>query len=244
MKNIYACSDLHGNYTLWTYIKNYLKKEDTLIFLGDAIDRGPDGLKILYEIKDRPNTIYLCGNHEDMMKKVIDKIKNSIITEKTYYMYDSDFMLWMQNGGKITLNQIMKMNKEKLLSLSSYLSTLKTNYYFANSKNQQIVLSHAGGDPSTIQKPEFRKDNIWNRSHIDQPWPLNPKYANTILVHGHTPVQHLLHDWDICYPEIFTYCDGHKIDIDLGSYVSKAAALLDLNTLKAIYFKEENNKNE
>ena len=88
MQNIYACSDLHGNYNLWKSIKNYLKNEDTLIFLGDAIDRGSDGLKILYEIMRRPNTIYLCGNHEYMMSKAIRKIKDSIETGETYYIYD------------------------------------------------------------------------------------------------------------------------------------------------------------
>lgn len=44
-------------------------------------------------------------------------------------------------------------------------------------------------------------------------------------------------------PEIIKYCDGHKIDIDLGSVNSKRTALLDLDTLEPIYF-DEDVKNE
>ena len=40
----YACSDLHGNWELWAEIKKFLKPDDTLYYLGDATDRGPDGL--------------------------------------------------------------------------------------------------------------------------------------------------------------------------------------------------------
>ena len=130
MQNIYACSDLHGKYNLWKSIKNYLKNEDTLIFLGDAIDRGPDGLKILYEIMKKPNTIYLCGNHEDMMSKAIRKIKDSIETGETYYIYDNDFMLWIQNGGNTTLDEVMKLNEKGLISLMYNIKHIKGNNEF------------------------------------------------------------------------------------------------------------------
>ena len=37
-------------------------------------------------------------------------------------------------------------------------------------------------------------------------------------------------------PEIVNYCNGHKYDIDLCSCATNKVALLDLNTLKPIYF--------
>ena len=40
----YVTTDLHGNGLLWRKIKEKLNIDDTLYFLGDAIDRGPDGL--------------------------------------------------------------------------------------------------------------------------------------------------------------------------------------------------------
>ena len=44
-----------------------LRPEDTLYILGDTIDRGPDGIKILRQLMDMPNAKMILGNHEYMM---------------------------------------------------------------------------------------------------------------------------------------------------------------------------------
>ena len=63
---IYAMSDLHGCYD--KYIKMLEKinfsDSDTLYILGDIVDRGPDGIKILLDIYNRKNVIALRGNHD------------------------------------------------------------------------------------------------------------------------------------------------------------------------------------
>jgi len=53
-------------------------------------------------------------------------------------------------------------------------------------------------------------------------------------VHGHTPVQYVMQDEK--YEEILKYCNNHKIDIDMGTYVSNITVLLDLDTFEPIYF--------
>ena len=45
---------------------------DVLYVIGDAIDRGPDGIKILEYIKDHKNMDLLIGNHEFMMLNAVD----------------------------------------------------------------------------------------------------------------------------------------------------------------------------
>ena len=64
---VWVTTDLHGNYMLWEQIKNFLKEDDTLIFLGDAVDRGDRGFEIFMEMLDNPQVVFLKGNHEDMM---------------------------------------------------------------------------------------------------------------------------------------------------------------------------------
>ena len=63
---IYAMSDLHGCYD--KYIKMLEKinfsDNDTLYILGDIVDRGPDGIKILQDIMQRINVVALMGNHD------------------------------------------------------------------------------------------------------------------------------------------------------------------------------------
>ena len=56
----YACSDLHGNWELWTEIKKFLKPDDTLYYLGDATDRGPDGWAILKEMLNDSRINYIA----------------------------------------------------------------------------------------------------------------------------------------------------------------------------------------
>ena len=62
----YAVSDIHGCYDKYIQLLRRLglKDSDTLYVLGDMIDRGPDGLKILRDISMRPNVVPFLGNHE------------------------------------------------------------------------------------------------------------------------------------------------------------------------------------
>ena len=48
----YVISDIHGQYDTFMRMLKQIKfcEEDTLYILGDAIDRGPDGIKILKAI--------------------------------------------------------------------------------------------------------------------------------------------------------------------------------------------------
>ena len=72
----YAIGDIHGQCTmlrdmLETLRQRPLNEEDTLVFLGDYIDRGEDSrgcIDILIALKqEHKNVIFLRGNHEQMM---------------------------------------------------------------------------------------------------------------------------------------------------------------------------------
>ena len=55
----YAVSDIHGCYDKYIQLLRRfdLRPTDTLYVLGDMIDRGPDGLKILLDMSMRPNIV-------------------------------------------------------------------------------------------------------------------------------------------------------------------------------------------
>ncbi len=69
-KNVIFVGDTHGDLEAsQKIIKNYLKPDNKIVFLGDYVDRGPqskENLDYLLEQKEKfPNQIYLCGgNHE------------------------------------------------------------------------------------------------------------------------------------------------------------------------------------
>ena len=80
---IYVMSDLHGCYDKYINMleKINFKYDDTLYILGDVIDRGDDGIKILSDMMKRHNIVTLLGNHEYMAYKVLSRL-NVEITEE------------------------------------------------------------------------------------------------------------------------------------------------------------------
>lgn len=70
----YICSDLHGEYEAYKTIIDRIGDKDKLYILGDVIDRGPDGIKILQDIINRQEQVqveFLIGNHEYMMLRTL-----------------------------------------------------------------------------------------------------------------------------------------------------------------------------
>ncbi|SHO42539.1 metallophosphoesterase family protein [Desulfopila aestuarii] len=71
---IFAVGDIHGCFNkLETLLKRlpFHRETDTLVFLGDYINRGPDSKKVLdllIEVKETcSNAIFLKGNHEQAL---------------------------------------------------------------------------------------------------------------------------------------------------------------------------------
>ena len=79
MNKIYVCSDLHGCFDLYEQINNFILPDDTVIFLGDAIDRGPYSYETMEAIRTNPQWIYLKGNHEAMLEDAINEKLNPLI---------------------------------------------------------------------------------------------------------------------------------------------------------------------
>lgn len=67
----YAIGDLHGEITLLRQLLDILpfSVEDTLVFLGDYLDRGEDSLATVLELialqRRHRRCVFLRGNHED-----------------------------------------------------------------------------------------------------------------------------------------------------------------------------------
>jgi len=85
--------DIHGCFNaLVALLAEVENRSDTIVFLGDYIDRGPDSKKVVELIlqlkKDRRHVITLLGNHEYMLLN---------------YLAGQDDSIFLQVGGRETL---------------------------------------------------------------------------------------------------------------------------------------------
>jgi len=67
----YAVGDIHGEVSLLRRLLDLLpyRAEDTLVFLGDYLDRGEDSIATVNTLRElerqHPHCVFLRGNHED-----------------------------------------------------------------------------------------------------------------------------------------------------------------------------------
>lgn len=258
MGRVFASSDWHGCGTVANKVLDFLKPDDKLYFLGDAIDRGPDGFKIMTKLLNDPRITYMMGNHESMM---LEAIEHMIIYGLEEYQYCGMDNIWLYgNGGIKTFED---MNYGKGINLPKLYKNIKNMpvYVILTLKDKKVILEHAGYTPDKNGKVKWdskHHDPIWDRDHFWDPW---SGAENMYLIHGHTPVQYLQFEygyyncpkltkeelqlrttWELkgkYTPQVIRYCDSHKFDIDMCTIVSKRIALIDLDTFEIIYFDEE-----
>lgn len=95
--------DIHGCLApLVVLLERVAGRYDTLVFLGDYVDRGPKSKQVIHHIlalkKSHPRTITLMGNHEYLFLR---------------YLYEQDDALFLQVGGKQTLESYALSAKDK-----------------------------------------------------------------------------------------------------------------------------------
>ena len=114
---IYIMSDIHGGWNEYRDILEQIQFNDSdhLYMLGDAIDRGPDGIEVLLDIMARKNVTMLLGNHEKMMLDTLRSPDDDRLTR-----------LWWNNGAAPTKKAFDELDKEKQEAILDFLSELPT----------------------------------------------------------------------------------------------------------------------
>jgi predicted phosphodiesterase len=213
--SIYVISDLHGHLEVYEAVREFLKPEDVVYCLGDCGDRGPKGWATIKAVYDDPQWIYIKGNHEDML---VDAMKEYLEDDRCHEAYS----LLKYNGGYWTLQEWINEGSsrawiKKLQDLPERI-TLQVN-------GKAWELTHAGFSPKSLYP-----DYIWDRRHIEIPWPKEEHFENTIIIHGHTPIPYNMVPMEVFEPGAYVYCSGHKINIDNGGFFTGKFCLYDIET--------------
>lgn len=236
----WVTSDLHGNYELWDKIKKFLKADDKLIFLGDAIDRGSRGFEIFKELLEHPQVTYIRGNHEQMM---YDAFTSTGPASTQYFKH------WMSNGGQATLDdaKVLGLRAEKNKELINSINQLPFYAEYKSKTNKiKFIFCHAGYAPGEYfdQLEDYQKQYkmLWDRSHWNSPWPADSKYDNVVLVHGHTPIPIMnmlprsASPFDLAP---YWYENNHKVNLDAATTNTGMALLFNADTLNYKVFLAE-----
>ena len=114
---IYAIADIHGQYDKYIQMLEKIKfsENDVLFVLGDVIDRGPHGIKILQDMMMRSNVYPILGNHEYMAKTAIPWLLREI-TEETVDNIDPEMIQglteWISVGGSSTITEFRSLPQD------------------------------------------------------------------------------------------------------------------------------------
>jgi serine/threonine protein phosphatase 1 len=195
-----------------------LKKSDTLIVLGDLIDRGTDSKGVLDTIillLDSGFSIKcLLGNHEQMF---LDSFKSLDVLN-----------LWLTNGGDKTLFSFLTSSIEKIPL--KYYNLIQSFSYHLEIDNYIFV--HAGLNMNLENPFSDRNTMLWTREprkYLNKTW-----LGNRKVIHGHSPkseqsiLTSILHNEEI-------------ISIDNGVFLTKpdfgSLCILQLETFQINFIK-------
>jgi serine/threonine protein phosphatase 1 len=209
MKRILAIGDVHGCNRQLKQLLDRIEIDplaDTLIFLGDYLDRGPDvkgTIDTLCDLKEScPKVICLCGNHESMF---LD-----------FYREGHDEELFLYNSGRSTLDAYGLTLADARAGTGfpeSHLQFLASLPVYHEAEDYVFV--HAGlrpGIPLAEQSPE---DLLWIRYEFIES---DFDFGRTI-VFGHTPLPEPL-------------IEKGKIGIDTGAVYGGALTCIELPSRK------------
>ena len=188
----YAVGDVHGRLDLLHLLLQQIEDHscanpcdrEYIVFLGDLIDRGPDSRGVIeFLMRARqflPNPIFLAGNHEEMLLRIILEDNSQVHEWLTYggaefvesYGVNADDLMHLSppDAAAAIRNAVPD---EHLQFLSEFADSFKVGDYF---------FTHAGVRPGVPLTEQAIRDLHWIREDF-----LNsPARFPAMIVHGHT----------------------------------------------------------
>jgi serine/threonine protein phosphatase 1 len=217
--------DLHGRSDLLDAAVRYYPSDTHFVFLGDAIDRGPDSrgtVRRLLELSDAGRVTLLRGNHEGMLSAAaeLDHMGQESDDQELLGRAREEFLNWQRNGGNALFREYGPFGPgnvpEDLLEYiyRTRLSFESPNGYLCSHAAPPVSLERYGGVPESM---------LWARPN-EGPFPLEKHLRGS--VHGHTP---------LAAP---TWVDKH-LYVDLGAVFSGNLCTVNLESLETIVIQGE-----
>jgi serine/threonine protein phosphatase 1 len=200
----FVFGDVHGQHDFLTTLLNYINptRDDTLIFLGDLIDRGPESGKVVQTCLDYSHVVHALhlvrGNHEEMLQYALEG--------------HHDFRYWCHFGGLNTLASYEVDHPRSIpYNHRQFLVKDSLPYY----EDDDCIYAHANYHPH-IPPANWPEVTLrWKRFELAQLQQISNHKKLIIL--GHTPQPNPIHH-------------GPVVLLDTGSGLGGPLTALELNT--------------
>lgn len=185
MKRRWVIPDIHGcSGTLKMLVESYIQptKDDAIYFLGDYIDRGPDGKGVIDYImslqEEGLDVQYLIGNHEYYCMNAHEMDQHRWLTKSSIHKE------WERYGAKMTLKSFGVSRPRDIDG--KYIEWMKKGKYFI--ELDDYILVHAGMNFNIDDPFEDLQSMLWVRDFkID-----TMRIGGKKIIHGHVPVEYSL----------------------------------------------------
>ncbi len=229
----YVMSDLHGMYGAYMEMleKIQFSENDMLYIIGDILDRGPNPVRIVLDLMNRPNVVCLAGNHEYMALECLQFLVKEI-TEETLNELEMDIvgkiLNWHLNGSGPTLAEFYKLDTQTKREVFDFLSESDL-YEEVHVEDEIYLLVHAGFGNFRPDRPiwDYEIDElVWERPDYSVPY-----YPDKYVITGHTPTMMIRENLRPGY----IFRNNHHIAIDCGAVFGGRLACLCLETQEEFY---------
>jgi serine/threonine protein phosphatase 1 len=158
MQKIFVIGDIHGCFGQLCALMDKIPinfSRDQLIFIGDYIDRGSGSIEVvdyLIDLKKQlPGTIFLKGNHEDMLENYLD---------------GSDRFTYLLNGGQRTLDAYLNHpnNPGGYPVPSAHLQFFNSLHLYY--QTDDYIFVHAGLRKKVPLESQKKMDVLWIRDEF------------------------------------------------------------------------------
>lgn len=227
---IYAVGDIHGRVDclsdllqkMHNHMRQYPVADNTVVFLGDYVDRGPHSKEVVDCLLEHPlpaKNIYLMGNHEYVL----------LLFLKGEFPYK----VWLRWGGEATLTSygvvpcspdaVDEEVGEVRAQLESRISAAHKQFY------AQLQLTYEAGDYLFVHagvRPglELGKQQMEDLLFIREDFLNEPVSIDKTIIHGHTVFKE-------------PFIRDKSIGIDTGAYATGilTALILENNTYEFLH---------
>lgn len=212
-ETLFVVGDVHGEFALLEQLLvHWQPDKEQLVFVGDLIDRGPQGkdcLLLAQKLVDSGQAVCLLGNHEDILLQ---------------WLADPEENLewYLRNGGEATIDSLLHPNALTEYSASEAAGHIRSRYpelinflqerplYY---ETPHYIVVHAG---INTELPDWhdtsRRDFLW----IREPFHNGVNRTGKTILFGHTPTPALFG-----YPGVRgLWQHDHKIGLDGGAVYS------------------------